>query len=391
MKRIVVLGSTGSIGVSTLKVAAEHSERFQIAGLAAGRSVEALAEQARVFRPEAVALQDPAGGARLERELRGTGIRVLCGAEGVRALAVWPGADGVVVGITGAAALAPTLAAIEEGRTIGLANKETLVMAGEMVTARAKARGAVLLPIDSEHSAVFQCLEGRASRSVQRILLTTSGGPLKDVPLSAFGALTKTQVLDHPRWKMGPKITVDSATMMNKALEVIEARALFGLPVEKIAVVVHPEAIVHSMVEFVDGSVLAQMAVTDMRIPIQYAMTYPDRLPSGLPPLDLVSLKSLHFEAPRPDKFPCLSFGYAAARAGGTAPAVLNAANEACVSAFLSDGLPFERIPRLLEQVLAEHRAAQNPSLEQILQADAWARKAVAARLKSGRAPQGVI
>ena len=375
MKRVVVLGSTGSIGVNALKVIQEHSGEFEVVGLAAGRQADLLAEQARVFKPKAVAIQDAALAAKLRAGLNGARSKVLAGEQGVADLAGMEGVDQVIVAITGAAALKPTLAAIERGRVIGLANKETLVMAGELVTRKARERGAVILPIDSEHSAVFQCLQGHAASEVRRILLTTSGGPLRKVPLEEFGRLTKSQVMNHPRWKMGPKITVDSATMMNKALEVIEARALFGLPVEQVEVVVHPEAIVHSLVEYIDGSVLAQLAVTDMRIPIQYALSYPGRLASSLPALDLVGLKQLTFESPDRAKFPCLEFGYEAARAGGTLPAVLNAANETCVETFLKDEMPFTRIASVIEKVLRKHRPAADPTLGQIMEADGWARE----------------
>ena len=375
MKRVVILGSTGSIGVNALKVVQEHESEFEVVGLAAGRRVDLLAEQVRAFRPKAVAIQDRSLAGRLEGMLNGMRPRILAGEQGVEELAAMEGVDQVIVAITGAAGLRPTLAAIERGRAIGLANKETLVMAGELVMRRARERGSVIVPIDSEHSAVFQCLKGHADGDVRKILLTTSGGPLRKVPLGEFGRLTKAQVMDHPRWKMGPKITVDSATMMNKALEVIEAQALFGVPVERVEVVVHPEAIVHSMVEFIDGAVLAQLAVTDMRIPIQYALSYPDRLACSLPALDLVALKQLTFEAPDTSKFPCLELGYAAARAGGTLPAVLNAANEACVAAFLRDDLPFTRVALLIEQVMRRHRPVADPTLQQILEADTWARE----------------
>ncbi|MCM8794717.1 MAG: 1-deoxy-D-xylulose-5-phosphate reductoisomerase [Candidatus Omnitrophica bacterium] len=378
MKQVIVLGSTGSIGVNTLKVIQDHPEEFQVAGLAAGSRTDLLVEQAKIFKPRAVAVRDGSKAKELERALTGTGIRVLAGDDGVTELAAFAGADLVVVAITGAAALKPTLAAIEKGRSIGLANKETLVMAGELVMEQARRRGAAVIPIDSEHSAIFQCLHGHSRQEIRKILLTTSGGPLKDVPAEAFDRLTKSQVMNHPRWKMGPKITVDSATMMNKALEVIEARWLFDVPVQKVEVIVHPEAIVHSMVEFTDGSVLAQMGITDMRIPIQYAMSYPRRLSSSWPPLDLVEWKKLTFEAPKREKFPCLSFGYAASEEGGTAPAVLNAANEVCVLQFLEDGLPFVRIPRMIEKVLQAHQTVRHPSLDQILEADRWAREQVA-------------
>ena len=402
-KRIVVLGSTGSIGVNTLKVALEHAGEFEVVGLAAGRQVELLADQVRAFKPKAVAIRDASLAGKLQRMLNGVRPKLLAGEEGVAELAAMEGVDQVIVAITGAAALRPTLAAIERGRVIGLANKETLVMAGELVMGQAKRHGATVLPIDSEHSAIFQCLQGQlrgecaeapgaasSSRSqIRKILLTTSGGPLRTVPLPEFPRLTKSQVMNHPRWKMGPKITVDSATMMNKALEVIEVRSLFGLPVDRVEVLVHPEAIVHSLVEFIDGSVLAQLAVTDMRIPIQYALSYPGRLSSSLPALDLVALKQLSFESPDRRKFPCLDLGYEAARAGGTLPAALNAANEACVAAFLADRLPFTRIAPVIEQVLRRHRPSANPTLDQVLQADAWARdEATAVIAKSAATKQ---
>ncbi len=375
MKQVVVLGSTGSIGVNTLKVVKNHPKEFQVAGLAAGSRVDLLAEQVKVFKPKAVAIRDSSRLAELREVLRGVKVRILAGDEGVEELAAMEDVQVVVVAITGAAALKPALAAIKKGRTIGLANKENLVMAGELVMELAKAHKAPVVPIDSEHSAIFQCLHGHSREEIRRVLLTSSGGPLKDVPVEDFEKLTKTEVMNHPRWKMGPKITVDSATMMNKGLEVIEARWLFDVSVEKIEIVVHPQAIVHSMVEFVDGSILAQLGVTDMRIPIQYAMTYPRRLSSSLPPLDLVELKHLTFEAPNPKKFPCLTFGYEASRAGGTLPAVLNGANEACVAIFLEDGLPFVKIPEIIGKVMKAHRPVKHPTLDEILQADDWARE----------------
>ena len=382
MKRIVVLGSTGSIGVNTLKVVEEHPDKFQVVGLAAQANIERLAGQVHAFRPKAVALRDASRLKEFRHLLNGAKPKILVGEEGVTALSGMEGVDLVVVAITGAAALKPTLSAIQKGRTIGLANKETLVMAGELMMSQIKTHRAELLPIDSEHSAIFQCLEGHSRAEIRKILLTSSGGPLKDVPLEDFGQIPKTQIMNHPRWKMGPKITVDSATLMNKALEVIEASFLFDVPVERIEVVVHPEAIIHSLVEFIDGSILAQLGVTDMRIPIQYALTYPRRLSSSLPALDLVALKQLTFEAPQKKKFPCLDFGYQAAQAGGTAPAVLNAANEACVRAFLEDALPFPKIPALIETLMSRHRVISHPSLEQILQADAWAHEQVQRELK---------
>jgi 1-deoxy-D-xylulose-5-phosphate reductoisomerase len=375
VKKIVLLGSTGSIGVNTLNVVREHPSEFQVAGLAAGRNVELLAEQIREFKPKLVAIQDASQKAALQKLAGSSCPEILTGEEGVSKLAAMDGADMVVVAITGAAALKPTLAAIAKKRAIGLANKENLVMAGELVMGSAKANGVEVLPIDSEHSAIFQCLKGQSRSEVRKLLLTTSGGPLRLVPLEKFGQLTKAEVMNHPRWKMGPKITVDSATMMNKALELIEARWLFDLPADRVEVIVHPEAIVHSMVDFVDGSVLAQLGITDMRLPIQYAMTYPGRMSCSLPPLDLVALKQLNFEAPKREKFPCLGYGYEAAKAGGTLPAVLNAANETCVENFLADRLPFTQIAPTIRRVMDAHACVTHPNLEQILQADAWARQ----------------
>ena len=387
MKRIVILGSTGSIGANTLKVVEDHPGQFEVVGLAAQSNVEKLAEQVRAFRPKKVALRDASRLTDLKRLLGSSGPILLAGEEGVSELAAMEGADTVVVAITGAAALQPVLSAISKGRVIGCANKETLVMAGELVMREIHARHAQILPIDSEHSAIFQCLQGHRATQVRRILLTSSGGPLKDVPVTGFEKLTKAKVMNHPRWKMGPKITVDSATMMNKGLEVIEAHWLFGIPVERIEVLVHPEAIVHSLVEFIDGSILAQLGVTDMRIPIQYALTYPERLDSSLPGLDLVTLKRLTFEAPDHRKFPCIGFGYEAGRVGGTLPAVLNAANEACVRAFLEDALPFARIPSVIEKVLGRHRPVAHPTLEEILDSDRWAHEQVRGLIAKEPAP----
>lgn len=383
MKKIVVLGSTGSIGVNTLKVVEDHPDCFEVVGLSARNNVERLRGQIRAFRPKKVAMADAAGAEHLKRLLGSDAPEIGVGEEGVEALAGMEGADFVVVAITGAAALKPALRAIMKGRVIGLANKETMVMAGELMIEEAKRSGSRILPIDSEHSAIFQCLQGHAKEDVRRILLTSSGGPLRDVPAQRFAQMTKAEVLNHPRWKMGPKITVDSATMMNKGLEVIEARWLFGIPVAAIEVIIHPEAIVHSMVEFIDGSILAQLGVADMRLPIQYALTFPKRLPSSVPALDLVGLKQLTFEAVDP-KFPCVGFGYEAARAGGTAPAVLNAANEAAVAAFLSDRLDFPRIPQVIERVMSKHRGIENPNLVQILDADRWAHEEVRILLNGG-------
>ncbi|OGX40671.1 MAG: 1-deoxy-D-xylulose-5-phosphate reductoisomerase [Omnitrophica WOR_2 bacterium RIFCSPHIGHO2_02_FULL_68_15] len=373
-KRVVILGSTGSIGQNALKVAAEHPTAFEVVGLTAGTSAEALAAQALAVRPRRVAIADAAQAGALARRLAGSGIVVEAGPEGVAAVAAMEGADVVLVAITGAAALAPALAAIRLGRTMALANKETMVIAGRLMQAEAAEHGAALVPVDSEHCAIFQCLDGKPRAHVRRLLLTGSGGPLKEIPAERFDSLSREEVLNHPRWRMGPKISVDSATMMNKGLEVIEARWLFDIPVRQIEVLIHPEAVIHSMVEFVDGSVLAHLGVTDMRIPIQYALTYPDRLPTGLPPLDLAAVGRLTFEPPNRVKFPCLSFGYAAAEQGGTAPAVLNAANEVCVQAFLDGRIPFTKIAATIDAVLSRHRLVAEPALDDVVAADRWAR-----------------
>ncbi len=378
-KRVVILGSTGSIGQNALKVVAEHPTAFEIVGLTAGTSVEALAAQALAVRPRRVAIADAAQAGALAERLRGSGTSVEAGPDGVTAVAAMD-ADVVLVAITGAAALSPALAAIRRGRTIALANKETMVIAGRLMRAEAAQHGAALVPVDSEHCAIFQCLDGKPRHHVRRLILTGSGGPLKEIPAERFDSLSREEVLNHPRWRMGPKISVDSATMMNKGLEVIEARWLFDVPVEQIEVLIHPEAVIHSMVEFVDGSVLAQLGITDMRIPIQHALTYPDRLPTGLPSLDLAAVGRLTFEPPNREKFPCLSFGYRAAETGGTAPAVLNAANEACVQAFLDGQIPFTAIPRTIEAVVSHHRLVAEPTLDDVVAADRWARDEAARR-----------
>ncbi len=384
-KRIVILGSTGSIGRNALAAVAEHPEAFEVVGLTAHGSAELLAAQARVVRPRRVAVADASMGLALQELLAGSGIAVEAGPGAVAAIAGMEGVDAVLVAITGAAALQPALAAIRRGRTIALANKETMVMAGALMRTEAAAHQAAIVPVDSEHSAIFQCLEGKPRHHVKRLLLTGSGGPLKSVPAERFDQLSRAEVLNHPRWKMGPKISVDSATMMNKGLEIIEARWLFDVSVQQIEVVIHPEAVIHSLVEFVDGSMLAQLGVTDMRIPIQLGLTYPDRLPTSLPALDLPAIGTLTFERPNPSKFPCLEFGYQAARTGGTAPAVLNAANEACVQAFLDGTIPFTKIPSTIETVLSHHRLVAEPTLDDLVGADQWAREESVRRWRNGR------
>ncbi|MEE9275913.1 MAG: 1-deoxy-D-xylulose-5-phosphate reductoisomerase, partial [bacterium] len=350
-RRIAILGSTGSIGENTLRVIADNPERFTVAALAAGRNWERLAEQARTFAPPLVSVAGAEDAERL-RGLLPPGTAVLSGEEGLREAAAGQGAEIVVSALVGAAGLAPTLAAIEAGASVALANKEVLVMAGELVTARAAARGAAILPIDSEHAGVAQALSGRPREEVARIVLTASGGPFRTRTLEEMRGVTPEEALRHPNWKMGPKITVDSASMMNKGLEIIEARWLFGLEPERVDVLVHPQSIVHAMVEFIDGTVLAQMSVPDMRLPIAQALSHPERIPSRAPRLDLAQIGNLTFEEPDLERFACLAHAKAALREGGTAPAVLNAANEVAVAAFLANGVGFLDIPDVVGAAL---------------------------------------
>jgi 1-deoxy-D-xylulose-5-phosphate reductoisomerase len=389
-KRITILGATGSIGRSALEVAARHPDRFDVVGLAGGGNDRLLAEQAAAFRPEVAALSDPAAAERLARAV-GNGTAVRSGAEGLAEVAALP-ADLVIAGIVGAAGLLPTFAAVEAGNDVALANKEALVMAGPLLMAAAERHGVRLFPIDSEHSAIFQCLEGHRRRDLDHIVLTASGGPFRRTKAEALAAVTPAQATRHPNWDMGAKITVDSATLMNKGLEVIEAHWLFGLAPEAIRVVVHPESIVHSMVAFRDGSVIAQMGLPDMRTPIAYAMAYPERIPVDVAAPDFVKLGALTFEAPDTGRFPCLDLAYRAAIAGGTLPAVLNAANEVAVAAFLTGAVGFTDIPRLVEAALdrhADHAAAPVRDLEQVLAADASARRHVRGRVPAAAAAGG--
>jgi 1-deoxy-D-xylulose-5-phosphate reductoisomerase len=376
MKRLAILGSTGSIGRSTLAVVAEHPAEFGVAALAAGKNVALLAEQIRQFQPALVSVQDEAAAARL-RELVGQnpGPEIFAGRSGALAVATAPGVDLVVSAMVGAVGLEPTLAAIRANLPVALANKETLVAAGPLVMALAKERGVPLIPVDSEHSAIFQALQGQRRADIRRLWLTASGGPFRTWEAARLEQVTPAQALKHPNWDMGAKITIDSATMMNKALEVIEASMLFGLPVDQIGVYIHPQSIIHSLVEFVDGSVIAQLGVPDMRLPIAYALTYPRRLPLNGPPLDLCAISRLTFESPDEARFPGLALGYAAARAGGTMPAVLNAANEVAVAAFLEGRLPFLGIPRTVAQTMAAHAPQALKDLDQVLAVNKWARE----------------
>jgi 1-deoxy-D-xylulose-5-phosphate reductoisomerase len=385
MKRLAILGSTGSIGQNALAVVAEHPQEFQVVGLAAGRNVEVLAEQIRKFCPERVSVQDEAGARELKARLAGQPpVEILVGVEGAVAVAAAPEADLVVSAMVGAVGLTPTLAAVEAGKTVALANKETLVAAGSLVMAAVAANNASLIPVDSEHSAIFQALEGQRREALRRLWLTASGGPFRTWPLDKLTAATPAQALKHPNWAMGAKITIDSATMMNKALEVIEASVLFGLPVSQIEVFVHPQSIIHSLVEFVDGSVLAQLGWPDMRLPIAYALTYPRRLPLNAEPLDLGKVAQLTFERPDFERFPALRLGYEAAKTGGTMPAVLNAANEVAVAAFLAGSLSFPGIPRVVEETMAAHTARPLTSLAQVLAVNAWAREEAQALVDRG-------
>lgn len=376
MKRLSVLGSTGSIGVSTLEIVAEHPNRFQVVALTAGRNLALLEEQIARFRPEVVAVSDQENAQRLKERVGPNGPRVLFGVDGLVACAAESPADIVVSAIVGAAGLEPTLAAIEAGRDVALANKESLVIAGELVMAAVVRSGCRLFPVDSEHSAIFQSLEGHRKSDVRRLILTASGGPFRNWSLDDLQDVTPKDALAHPNWTMGRKITIDSATMMNKGLEVIEAHWLFDVPVDDIAVHIHPESIVHSLVEYVDGALIAQLGTPNMKTPIAYALSYPERLTLDLPALDLCRLRQLNFTAPDSQCFPCLGLAYDAIRSGGTTPAVLNAANELAVEAFLQEKIVFLDIPRIIGKVMAQHSNTTASSLESILAADTWARQA---------------
>ena len=391
MKRVAVLGSTGSIGVNTLDVIARHPDRYAVAALAAASSHQRLLEQCRAHRPRVAVLEDPGAARALEAALRAEGLptTVACGREALAEVAGSADVDVVMAAIVGAAGLPSTLAAARAGKRVLLANKESLVVAGRLLLEAAAAGGAELVPIDSEHNAIFQCLPsggsaGRASPGVRRVLLTASGGPFLRTPADRLATVTPDQACAHPRWKMGRKISVDSATLMNKGLELIEACLLFGMEPARVEVVVHPQSIIHSMVEYVDGSILAQLGNPDMRTPIAHALGWPERIASGVESLDLVAAARLDFEAPDVARFPSLRLAREAAEAGGTAPAVLNAANEVAVAAFLAGGAGFNRIPEVIEDVLQHHDCAAANSLEAVLEADARARAEAGRRLVAG-------
>jgi 1-deoxy-D-xylulose-5-phosphate reductoisomerase len=376
-KNVAVLGSTGSIGRSALEVIAHMPERFRTVVLSANRSLDLLAAQAAEHRPQLVVAADGDASDAHDWSTLPSGVRIESGSEALQRAASRDDVDIVLAGIVGSAGLRSTWAAIEAGKTVALANKETLVVAGQLVTSRAAATGARILPVDSEHSAVFQAMQSGKPAEVRRIVLTASGGPFRSYSAEQMASVTVEEALAHPTWDMGPKITVDSATMMNKALEVIEARWLFGLEANQISVVVHPQSIVHSMVEFVDGSVVAQLSPPDMRLPIQYALTYPQRLPSITPRVDWTQAMALSFEPPDFDRFPAIELGYQAARAGGTAGAVLNAANEAAVQGFLEGDLALVEIVPACRSVLEHHTFDASPSLDDLFEIDAWARREV--------------
>ncbi len=375
VKNLSILGSTGSIGVSTLEIVEAHPEQFRVVAMTAGYNLKLLRQQVKKFRPEMVAVVNPEDGESLRQFVGDDGPEIITGVEGLIACACHADVDMVVSAIVGAAGLVPTMAAIEAGKDIALANKETLVTAGSLVMAAVARAGVKLYPVDSEHSAIFQSLEGHRERDVRRLILTASGGPFRDRDPDTFGEITLQDALAHPNWSMGRKITIDSATMMNKGLEVIEAHWLFKLPGEQIAVHIHPQSIVHSMVEYVDGSVIAQLGIPDMRTPIAYALSYPERLTLDLPPLDLCRLGQLTFREPDAQRFPCLTLAYEALDAGGSAPAVLNAANEIAVGSFLDGRISFVDIPGLIRSTLERHQVVVPGSMEEVLLIDRWARE----------------
>jgi len=375
MKSIAILGSTGSIGVSTLDVVRQHPDRFSVAGLAAGNNTELLAEQIREFRPKVVSVRDASSVNTLRAALGSDCPEILHGTEGASAVAAVEEAELVISAIVGAAGLVPTVTAIKAGKHIGLANKETMVVAGRLVSDLARQHQVEIIPVDSEHSAIYQSLVGHRHEDVLRVILTASGGPFLNTPAEEIAKVVPAQALKHPKWNMGAKITIDSATLMNKGLEVIEAHWLFDMPAEKIGVVVHPQSIIHSMVEYIDGCVMAQLGVPDMRAPIAYAMAWPERCPSGIERLDLTKTGTLTFQEPDTERFPCLRLAYDALKAARTYPAVLNAANEIAVAAFLDGRIGFTGIPELVEKTMQAHVAWEPVELEEYIQADQWARQ----------------
>jgi 1-deoxy-D-xylulose-5-phosphate reductoisomerase len=373
-KRVVILGATGSIGESAVKVARDIPERMEIVGLTANSNADKLAAAANETHAQSVCLVDETKIDVLQRALAYK-PRIFAGQEGLREIACLTNAEMVLVAIVGTGGLRPALAAIEAGKDLAVASKEILVMAGEIVMREARDNNVNVLPVDSEHNAIFQCLEGKSSLDIRRIILTASGGPFRETPRKDFNSITPEQALKHPTWNMGPKITIDSATLFNKGLEMIEAHWLFGVEMKRVEVVIHPQSIVHSMVEFADGSTLAQLSYSNMCFPIQYAVTWPDRVPNTLPPLDFSKLSRLEFFTPRYDDFPALNLARRAGETGGTLPAVMNAANEVAVAGFLDRQVRFPDIWQIVEEVMNRHTPVAHPDLDAILQADQWARK----------------
>jgi 1-deoxy-D-xylulose-5-phosphate reductoisomerase len=375
MKTLAILGSTGSIGVQTLEIAARFPDRFRVVALAGGKNIRRMEEQIRHFQPDLASVGHEDHARKLRQNLSSFPTRIHSGIEGLMEVATFPQARMVVSALVGSVGLLPTLAAAKEGKQIAIANKEALVMAGEILVKEIRDHGASLLPIDSEHSAIFQVLAGHRKEEIRRIILTASGGPFLNTPREELKQVTPRQALNHPQWRMGKKVTVDSASLINKGLEVIEARWLFGVPAEQIEVLIHPQSIVHSMIEYIDGSVIAQMALPDMRGPIAYALSYPERLDLHHPPLNLPKSGPLTFQAVDGERFPALGLAYRALRTGGTMPAVLNGANETAVEAFLGERIGFLQIPHLIQETMERHQTRQSISLEDILHAHAWAQQ----------------
>lgn len=381
-KGLAILGSTGSVGANTLHVVAAHPDKFTVVTLAAYANIDIIEQQARQFHPRLVVLFDEDKATLLRQRLAGLDIEVDAGIEGLCRAATYEGVELVMSAVVGSIGLLPTLRAVEAGINVALANKETLVMAGELVIRPDEPGRGQIIPVDSEHNAIFQVLHGQQRAALRRILLTASGGPFREYTLDAMHHVSIDDALNHPNWKMGRKITIDSATMMNKGLEVIEAHHLFHIDVDQVQVVVHPQSIIHSMVEFFDGSVLAQLGIPDMRVPISYALAYPERLSNTLPSLDLFAVQTLHFFPPDVERFPCLRLAFEAARTGGTMPAVLNAANEIAVQAFLDGAIGFLDIPAIIEMTMAQHTSLPITDAPVALHADQWARACASAAVK---------
>ena len=373
MKKVAILGSTGSIGTSALKVIERHRDRFRVIGLAVGKNLELLRKQIETFQPKIVSVASQEAAELLQKTYSSTGLQICYGSQGLIEVATHPEAELVISALVGALGLLPTYRAIQAGKDIALANKETLVMAGGLIMQEVAKQKSSLLPIDSEHSALFQCLLHCKREEVHRVILTASGGPFLDLSVEKFGQITVEEALQHPNWKMGRKITVDSATLMNKGLEVIEAYWLFGFPIDKIDITIHPQSVVHCLVELNDGSLLAHLGIPDMQIPIQYALSFPERLDSPVTSLPLSEMEPLEFRPPDKKRFPCLGLAYRALREGGTMPMVLSAANEVSVASFLAGEIPFLAIPSIIEEAMQQHQKSPLSSIEQALEVNQWA------------------